>query len=160
MKAIESLSLIHLHDWNSGFKSRINYYSVNLCKQRNAIYYDFKQRFKNIICSSYFSLFEKVLNQLDFIDRSFIERISKSDNIILIHNDAHLGNYIFLNDKSRSPLIIDWQFWSSGVGAYDVGALLFGLDEKRMLKEQVAFLKYYWNIINKKTKLFMGTMPV
>lgn len=57
------------------------------------------------------------------LERERYERLVNKNNITLIHGDSHIYNFMFPHNKNKEPIIVDFQFWSSGIGAGDVAHL-------------------------------------
>lgn len=51
------------------------------------------------------------------------ERFTNKNNITLIHGDSHIYNFMFPHNKNKAPIIVDFQFWNTGIGVGDVAHL-------------------------------------
>lgn len=52
------------------------------------------------------------------------QRLLKRRNITITHGDIHTQNLMYPKKNGQLPLLIDWQFWGIGVGAYDLRHLI------------------------------------
>jgi len=51
------------------------------------------------------------------------ERMLNRDNVTVMHGDAHIHNFMFPEDCSKDPIIVDFQFWGLGIGLGDIAHL-------------------------------------
>ena len=92
--------------------------------------------------------YELVLRELY---RIMLSSLSSSKQLTLIHGDSHLHNYLYPRDRKRHPcIIIDWQSWLVGIGAFDLAYMiaLHWFPERRQRME-LPMLKLYLEEIHK-----------
>jgi len=75
----------------------------------------------------------------------------KKKNITLIHADAHFWNFFYPkdieNEKNKANLI-DWQFWSIGVGGQDLAYMIgLGYPDYRHLIEKDLIKRYHNDLL-------------
>lgn len=78
-------------------------------------------------------------------------RLSSTKRLTLIHGDAHLGNFLFPNQKGEGQcILLDWQNWETGWGARDLSymiALNMPPEIRQMVEKPI--LKFYLEEIQK-----------
>jgi hypothetical protein len=78
---------------------------------------------------------------------SFTIRCEKRKTLTLIHGDAHLGNVMVpRNPDQATPLLVDWEGISIGIGAWDIALLLHhaNLDDDSLIQfERIALENYH-----------------
>lgn len=74
----------------------------------------------------------------------FIERISDSSSITMLHGDAHLWNYYYPKDPTTGSLILfDWETYKRGLAPYDLAYLLVhGTSGRRELEKHLMTFYY------------------
>jgi thiamine kinase-like enzyme len=108
----------------------------------------FLEFFENKISGKRIELFKTAFS---LFPQLAYERITK-ENITLLHGDAHFYNFFYpkdiVNDKLKAYLI-DWQFWSLGVGGQDLAYMIgmFLYPEIRIKMEKELIKRYYNNLV-------------
>jgi len=69
------------------------------------------------------AVFEHALRISVELQTETYKRIVNKDNITLINGDSHIYNFMFPHNQNKSPIIIDFQFWGTGIGVGDVAHL-------------------------------------
>lgn len=124
-----SLAKFHAAFWNSDIigsndlpidsKEKINFYIKNT--------YESYEKFIKYIGSRFdtetHDIYEHVIKISVLLQKERYERLVNKDNITLKHGDSHIHNFMFPHNQSKTPIIIDFQFWGTGIGVGDVAHL-------------------------------------
>ena len=85
-------------------------------------------------------------NVLEKIEPLVIKRMADGHNLTLVHNDPHIGNFLYPKDPKKDTLrIIDWKSLEVNTGP-DVLAHMMGVfwfPERRARMEQAILLRYH-----------------
>lgn len=69
------------------------------------------------------TIFQQALRISVELQTETYKRIVNKDNITLKNGDSHIYNFMFPHNQKKSPIIIDFQFWRTGIGVGDVAHL-------------------------------------
>lgn len=71
-------------------------------------------------------------------------RIDATQRQTLVHGDGHFWNFLYPNDATASPLLIDWQAWMVQFGTWDL-AYMIGLhfDSEQRRRFEASLLRTY-----------------
>ena len=75
----------------------------------------------------------------------------------LFHGDVHVENLLFVEDRKRGPVLIDWQLAGRGLAANDVSFFLvksLTVEERRENEERL--LKGYWEGLPERARVAYG----
>lgn len=73
-----------------------------------------------------------------------VKRIHQNKLTTILHRDAHLRNFLYPRSPDDPALIVDWQFWGLGIGAYDLRHLLgSSLDDELRSHQEDLVRSYY-----------------
>jgi hypothetical protein len=124
-----SLAKFHSAFWNSDkigtkdlpieSKEKNNFYIKNTYES----YEKFIKYVGNRFDAETLAIYEHVLRISVKLQTERFERLTNKDNITLCHGDSHIHNFMFPHNQNKIPIIIDFQFWGSGIGVGDVAHL-------------------------------------
>ena len=153
LRVIECLAEVHASWWNNtrtieeiGPGSFSEY--IQRCFQRmRQVLPDFLDFLGDRISTDRRKLYEQILNAAP----KLTERILACKGQTLVHNDAHVWNFLFPLDLAQDTVrIIDWQAWFAGLGTIDL-AYMIGLHwyPERRARLEKDLLKLYHNYLLK-----------
>ena len=126
-RAVRLLARVHANWWESsilgseGFERQSEKWIDEVFGLRRTFYEGFSIRMGDRLSAARRALIEKILDQYPALLK---QRANETSTQTLIHADSHFGNFLFLNDKTRPPILIDWQSWRIGFGASDLAYML------------------------------------
>jgi hypothetical protein len=150
--AIKSLAKMHAHWWNHsnfeepGFEMPEHWGREWVLRAEKSF-----PQFVNSLkdnrsekIKTYELIFEK-LHEL------ILSTLHSPEGLTLLHGDAHFWNFLYPKNKAEIPcVIIDWQLWKVGLGAFDLSymiALHWYPDQRRLLERYL--LRYYLEEMHK-----------
>jgi thiamine kinase-like enzyme len=68
--------------------------------------------------------YRRIIDEVLSNGERLAERRLQGRNLTLVHNDAHLWNFLFPKKEEASIKLIDWQLFGNGWGATDLGYMI------------------------------------
>ncbi|NKB70316.1 MAG: phosphotransferase [Candidatus Latescibacteria bacterium] len=92
------------------------------CKDFGRALAPFAQALGDDLDPAHLALLERIIERYP---DAFLKRVADSPHITLLHGDAHLGNLYYPKDPTTHQMVLlDWETYKRGLGAYDLAYLL------------------------------------
>jgi len=109
-------------------------------------YGKFKAGNRKYISDATFDLLESCIPLIRRFELEKVQRVPENLLTTLLHRDAHLKNFLYPRDAVGETIIVDWQFWGVGIGAFDLRHLLGSALPKELRGNQEELVQYYHQV--------------
>lgn len=93
-----------------------------------------------------FALLESCIPLIQCFELEKVQRVRENRLTTLLHRDAHLKNFLYPRDRGGETMIVDWQFWGVGIGAFDLRHLLGSALPPELRGKQEELVRYYHRV--------------
>ena len=90
-----------------------------------------------------FDLLESCLPLIRRFELEKVRQVQANHLTTLLHRDAHLKNFLYPREADGETMIVDWQFWGVGIGAFDLRHLLGSALPKDLRGYQEELVRFY-----------------
>jgi len=117
----------------------------NYIKKLESAFHQFKTDHRGLVAETVLTLMARSIPLIQAIEMDKAARVLENELTTILHRDAHLKNFLYPRSDSDSAVVVDWQFWGLGMGAFDLRHLLGSAlkDDLRPLQEEL--VRYYYN---------------
>jgi len=93
-----------------------------------------------------FDLLERCIPLIKRFELEKVRRVRENRLTTLLHRDAHLKNFLYPRAAGGETMIVDWQFWGVGIGAFDLRHLMGSALPKDLRDHQEGLVRFYHRI--------------
>ena len=110
----------------------------------------FKTGNGELVLAETFDLLERCIPLIRRFELEKVRRVRENRLTTLLHRDAHLKNFLYPRGADGKTMIVDWQFWGVGIGAFDLRHLLGSALPRELRDKQEELVRYYHEVYTEK----------
>ncbi|MFW5714352.1 MAG: phosphotransferase [Brevefilum sp.] len=111
----------------------------------NRAFKRFESDHREILDSAVLSLMQLSIPLIRAFELEEVVRVHEKELTTILHRDAHVKNFLYPLSEGAEAVIVDWQFWGLGIGAFDLQHL-FGSGFSRDLRShQAELVRHYYD---------------
>ena len=143
-KCADTLARFHSVFWNSKMIDAIGDIKEIDSKSEKEKLNNFLNHFDKLFDDKIKTTFNGAMDINIFIMKEESIRIKDKRNITICNGDSHIFNFMLPINENHNPLMIDFQFWGTGIGPGDL-AHLTRVNFSNKLKEdiQISLVRHY-----------------
>jgi hypothetical protein len=107
-------------------------------------YDQFQTDQRGLVAEPVLALMRRLIPLIRVIELDKAERVHKNELTTILHRDAHVKNFLYPHSPDAPAMLVDWQFWSLGIGTYDLRHLLGSALRVELRPHQVDLVRYYY----------------
>lgn len=108
-------------------------------------YETFRRDHREVLDGEILDLLQRSIPLIRDSELEKAERVQKNELTTILNRDAHLKNFLYPRKENRQALIVDWQFWGLGIGAFDLRHLLGSALGPTLRMRQAELVRHYYD---------------
>lgn len=105
----------------------------------------FRRDHQQVLDNSILSLMQRSIPMIEAFEYEKMRRVHQNELTTILHRDAHLKNFLYPRPDDGEGVIVDWQFWGLGIGAFDLRHLLGSALGPELRHHQKELVRFYYD---------------